>query len=191
MRIFITVLTAMFCFSNIGIKSASAQDVVPLQAISSLDLEKYAGRWFEVAKYPNRFQSMCITGTNANYRLLVEENEPTVEVTNRCQNQSGSLSEVIGSARPVGKVMQGKLQPAKLEVAFAPSWLRWLPVVWGNYWVVEIDPAYRWVLVSEPKREFAWILSRTPSLSETDRNAALLAVKKAGLDEKRLDWTKH
>jgi apolipoprotein D and lipocalin family protein len=173
--------------TRVGAQPSSAQQMAPLQAITSLDLQKYKGRWFEIAKYPNRFQSMCAKATSAQYALQ----EGGVTVLNTCTTDKNEVTQAQGEARPIGKVVSETLSPAQLEVAFAPKWIRWLPMVWGNYWVVAIDPNYRWSLVSEPKREFAWILARDSKLTEADKQAVLAAVRAAGLDEKRLDWTIH
>jgi apolipoprotein D and lipocalin family protein len=179
------VLFGSYAFDSL--KPASAQQMAPLQAISSLDLQKYKDRWFEIAKYPNRFQSMCAKATSAQYSLQ----EGSVSVLNTCTTDKNEITQAMGEARPVGRLTNESLSPAQLEVAFAPKWIRWLPAVWGSYWVVAIDPNYRWSLVSEPKREFAWILARESKLSETDKQAVLAAVRAAGLDEKRLEWTTH
>jgi apolipoprotein D and lipocalin family protein len=168
-------------------KPTDAQQMAPLQAISSIDLQKYKGRWYEIAKYPNRFQSMCAKATSAQYALQ----EGGVSVLNTCTTDKNEITQVMGEARPVGVVTNEKLSPAQLEVAFAPKWIRWLPAVWGNYWVVAIDPNYRWSLVSEPKREFAWVLARDSKLTDVEKLAVLVALRAAGLDEKRLEWTRH
>ncbi|GLQ45970.1 hypothetical protein GCM10007862_10210 [Dyella lipolytica] len=67
------------------------------------------------------------------------------------------MDESIGVARP------GKWQGA-LEVRFAPQWLAWLPMVWADYWVVDLDPNYQWAVVGSPSKKYLWILSRTPSM---------------------------
>jgi apolipoprotein D and lipocalin family protein len=166
---------------------AFTQEIAPLATISSLDLKRYEGQWYELAKFPNRFQSMCVRATSAQYSI----NNEGVSVLNQCVNDKGLVVQVLGQARPVGVVQAGQLQPAKLEVAFAPSWLRWLPVVWGNYWVVALDPDYQWSLVSEPKREFAWVLARNNQLTPSQKEAVLQALRVNGLDEKKLEWTPH
>ncbi len=167
--------------------SQAATKVPPLESITSLDLQKYQGRWFEIAKLPNRFQSMCAKNTSAQYQ--VDTASGTVKVTNQCTTAKGETATAEGSARAVGQITGTQLSPAKLEVAFAPTWLRWLPVVWGNYWVIAIDPEYRWALVSEPNREFAWLLARERNLTENQKAAALSAARKFNLPVDRLDWT--
>jgi apolipoprotein D and lipocalin family protein len=55
-------------------------------------------------------------------------------------------------------------RPGALKVRFAPAWLSWAPVVWADYWVVELDPEYRWAVVGGPSLEYLWVLSRTPTM---------------------------
>lgn len=139
----------------IAVTPVFAQAPAPaLQAIQSLDVPRYMGTWHEIAKYPNRFQKQCLRNTSAQYAL---QKDGTVKVVNRCQLASGEMDEAEGEARQVG----GATSP-KLKVRFAPAWLSWLPMVWGNYWVIDLDAEYELVAVSEPSREYLWVLARTP-----------------------------
>jgi len=159
--------------------AASAGDApAPLATIESLDVPRYMGRWHEIARYPNRFQRQCVGDSSADYQLQPDN---TVRVTNRCRLADGSLNEAIGQARQLG----GPTSP-RLEVRFAPAWLSFIPAVWGDYWVVEIDDDYRWVVVSEPSRRFLWVLARTPTLdarTEGDIRTRLVA---RGFDPEKL-----
>lgn len=113
---------------------------------SSLDVPRYLGIWYEVAKYPNRFLRKCASDTRAIYS---QRDDVRIKVVNQCRREDGSLTEVVGVARQVGPP-----DSAQLKVRFAPAWLSFLPVVWGNYWVIDLDPECRLVAVSEPKREY-------------------------------------
>ena len=159
--------------------AASAGDApAPLATIESLDVPRYMGRWYEIARYPNRFQRQCVGDSSADYQLQPDN---TVRVTNRCRLADGSLNEAIGQARQPG----GPTSP-RLEVRFAPAWLSFIPAVWGDYWVVDIDADYRWVVVSEPSRRFLWVLARTPALdarTEGDIRTRLVA---RGFDPEKL-----
>ena len=117
----------------------------PLPTVDSVDLQRYAGTWYEVALLPNRFQRQCISDSQANYKLDGER----VRVINRCRRADGSVEEVEGKAR----VVAGS-NNSKLEVSF--FW-----PFWGDYWIVALDPDYKHVLVGEPSRQYAWLLSRT------------------------------
>ena len=163
--------------------TAHAQDQRPLQTIASLDIARYMGTWHEIARYPNRFQRQCAGGSHARYTL---QPEGRVEVINRCRLEDGSLNEAIGQARQVG----GAGSP-KLEVRFAPAWLSFIPAVWGNYWVVDLDPAYLLVAVSEPKREYLWVLSRTPRVEAGAYRALLERLERQGFDLGKLETTRQ
>ena len=155
----------------------------PLSAISELSVERYMGRWYEIAKLPNWFQRKCVADTSAQYSLLPEGG---VQVLNQCRRQSGEMDQALGLAR-----QQGGANSPKLKVRFAPAWLSWVPAVWGDYWVIDLDPAYELVAVSEPRREYLWVLSRTPTVEPT-RYAALLARLSAmGLPVDKLEPTRH
>lgn len=150
----------------------------PLEPIPRLDLARYMGRWHELARYPNRFQSQCAGAATADYALLPQG---TVQVVNRCPQAGGKVDEAVGEARRVGP--EGS---ATLQVRFAPAWLSFLPQVWGNYWVVELDPAYRLAVVSEPKREYLWVLSREPRLPAAEWAALTARLQAMGFDPSRL-----
>ena len=165
--------------------SAHAQPAAPLAALPTLDIPSYMGTWYQVAWYPNRFQKQCVADTSATYRRIPEG----VEVTNRCRNAEGKIESVVGLARPAGSEVRGDaLQPAQLEVSFLPSWLRWLQI-WGSYWVVQLASDGRYAVISEPKREYLWVLSRTPSLAPTDESAIRSKLTQQGFDLAR--WQTH
>ena len=136
--------------------TASAQAPAPLGTVASVDVPRYMGTWYEIAKYPNWFQKKCASSTSAQYSLQADGQ---VQVLNRCKTANGEWSEALGMARQIGRANSPRLQ-----VRFAPAWLSFIPMVWGNYWIIDLDPQYQWVVVSEPNREYLWILSRTPTL---------------------------
>ena len=161
----------------------SAQ-LAPITPISSLDLQRYQGTWYEIAKYPNKFQAMCIKSTSAQYAIQASG---TVSVSNSCTDKTGATNKVVGEARLVGA--DKNPQSATLQVRFAPAWLSWLPIVWGDYWVIAIDPQYQWSIVSEPKREFLWVLSRSKQLDANTWATIEAQIKRAGLDVSKLEKT--
>ncbi len=152
-----------------------------VKSIPALDVSRYLGRWYEIAKFPNRFQKRCASDTSAQYSLAPNGN---LRVLNQCRTPEGEMTQAIGEARQIGSA-----DSPRLKVRFAPEWLSFLPFVWGDYWVVDLDDAYQLVAVSEPDREYLWILSRTPTV-EPARYAALLERLAAmGLDVAKLDKT--
>lgn len=165
------------------LQGGSVANAQPLTPITSVDLPRYMGVWYEVAKFPNWFQRKCASHTQAEYRLL---QNGKVEVTNRCRKSDGELMQVTGEARQVGGVTS-----AQLQVRFAPSWLSALPFVWGDYWIIDLDPGYQWVAISEPEKEYLWILSRQPHISPDVYQALLQRLSERGLDVQRLERTAH
>jgi apolipoprotein D and lipocalin family protein len=162
---------------------ALAAEPPPLQSLPELKVPPYMGRWYQVALVPNRFQRQCASDTTAEYRQLPDG---TVEVANRCRLADGRLDEAIGLARPTGELVGDRLVPARLEVSFLPAWLRWLPVGWGNYWVIQLADNGRYAVVGEPSRQYLWVLSRTPQLAAADDSAIRSKLAEQGYDPQRL-----
>jgi len=177
----LTVLAV--CASTWLNAAASAQPAAALQSIPGLDAKRYVGLWYEIAKLPNRFQRKCVSDTSADYGLMPDGG---LRVVNRCRLENGQMDQAIGVARQVG----GETS-AKLKVRFAPAWLSIVPFVWGDYWVVDLDDSYELAAVSEPKREYLWILSRSPTVDESRFAALLGRLTAMGLDVSKLEKTIH
>lgn len=149
-------LLVLLAIASPSMASASmASDTMANVPVAALDLTRYSGQWHEVARLPMFFQRKCVADTTATYRPL---GEGRIEVRNACKTRDGGSISVLGEARTVA----GK--PGALQVRFAPNWLAWLPMVWADYWVVDIDPDYRWAVVGGPSRDYLWILSRSPTM---------------------------
>jgi apolipoprotein D and lipocalin family protein len=154
-----------------------------LTSVEALDVPRYMGTWYEIAKFPNWFQKKCVGSTKAEYSL---KDDGKVQVINRCQLENGEMNEATGVARQVGNATS-----PKLEVRFAPAWLSFIPLVWGDYWVIDIDDAYQLVAVSEPKREYLWVLSRTPKIDPKAYENLLVRLAKKGFDIQKLEITRQ
>ena len=185
----VTGFLAPFFSASLRAQTADAVQQ-PLTTVARIDLPRYQGTWYQLALYPNRFQAQCVANTRATYAL---QDDGTVRVTNQCRTADGKESEAIGQARPAAstQVNQGQLAPPQLQVRFAPQWLSWLPMVWGDYWVIELAGDYRYVVVGEPKREFLWVLARSTSLTDADWLAITTRLKEQGYDPARLVREKH
>ena len=152
-----------------------------VKTIASLDVPRYLGAWYEIAKFPNWFQKKCVSNTKAVYTAKPDGN---LRVLNSCKTASGETSEAEGLARQIG----AKDSP-KLEVRFAPEWLSFLPLVWGDYWVIDLDSQYQVAAVSDPKREYLWVLSRTPQLDPKVYADLLQRLKQQQFDIQKLELT--
>ncbi len=158
---------------------AQAQALAPLGTIPTLDVPRYMGTWYEIAKYPAWFQRRCVSSTSAQYSVL---EAGRVQVVNRCKMANGEWNEAVGVARQIG----GATSP-QLKVRFAPEWLAFIPMVWGDYWVIAIDPQYQWSIVSEPSRQYLWVLSRTPSLPRATYEQLLQQLATLGFDLNKIE----
>ena len=183
-------LIAALCFSFSAwgpLASAQSQSSeispAPLESIAALDVPRYMGTWYEVAKYPNWFQRRCIANTSATYAV---QSNGMLQVLNRCQKEDGSITDALGEAKQVGDA-----NSPKLKVRFAPAWLSFLPFVWGNYWVIDLDPQYQLAAVSEPSRKYLWILSRTQTVEPKAYEALLQRLKQQGFNLDAIEISKQ
>ena len=163
--------------------AGAAQAAEPLTTVPALDVPRYMGTWYEIAKLPNWFQRKCTSSTRAQYSLQADGR---VQVANSCRVASGEFDDAIGAARQIGAA-----NSPKLKVRFAPAWLSLIPAVWGDYWVVELDDNYQWVAVSEPGRQYLWILSRTPRMEPAVYADLLARLTRKGLDVQKLELTRQ
>jgi len=153
--------------------SLSLQGMEPPAVVPKVDLVRYMGTWYEIAKYPNRFQQGCLC-TTATYTL---KPNGKVAVVNRCRAAEGKKREAKGWAKVVDPSTN-----AKLKVTF--FW-----PFFGDYWILDLDADYTRVLVGSPDRRFLWILSRTPRLEEAEYEALTRRAATLGFDPAKLTRT--
>ncbi len=165
----------------IVISNAQEKIMSELAVVSSVDLRKYAGTWYEIARLPNSFQNDCAGDVTATYVI----DDDGIEVTNRCRSNTGEIKEATGRAR----VASAEGPNTKLKVRFAPAWLSFLPFVWGDYWIIDLASDYSYAVVGEPSRRYFWILSRKPRLSEIILKGILDRAQLEGYDLSKLLMT--
>ncbi len=144
---FCLLLAAVAIFAGIVNGQQNELEVVP-----SVDLNRYVGRWYEVARLPNRFEKKCADSVTATYSLRADGK---VEVVNRCRKSSGDYTTATGKAKIVDKTTN-----AKLKVTF--FW-----PFYGDYWVLDLDDNYQYAVVGAPDRKYLWILSRNRQMNES------------------------
>ncbi len=158
--LFLCGLIFLICGGCAWISSESEKP--PLQTVPYVDLTRYAGTWYEIARLPMWFQRDCVT-SQAIYTPLLTGN---IKVKNQCVTNSGEQKEAQGLATVVDTNTN-----AKLYVVF-DNWIAKLFSGWGfastrgNYWILHLDPDYQTAMVGTPDREYLWILSRTPTLDQ-------------------------
>ena len=162
MRASTTIALGLACL--LAVPGRAAAQPPMHKPVPVLDLQRYAGTWHQVAHLPMFFQRKCARDTTATY---TPRKDGTLEVRNTCVRKDGERIEAVGVAQPVPGA------PGSLRVRFAPGWTSWLPLAWAPYWVIAVDPEYRWAMVGGPDRDHLWILSREPTLAP-DRYSALV-----------------
>jgi apolipoprotein D and lipocalin family protein len=150
----------------------------PVKTVPAVNLDRYIGEWREIARFPNRFQKKCAGDVRAIY---VRRPDGRIDVVNRCRLQDGTTTEARGVAR-----VEDTKTNAKLKVRFAPAALSWLPMVWGDYWIIGLADDYSWALVGSPDRDYLWILARTPAISDATYATATQIARDNGFDVTRL-----
>ena len=169
----VLVALALFC-------AAAASAAEPPQTVASVDLQRYQGRWYELARLPMFFQRNCVQA-EAHYGL---QDDGRLRVTNRCRTEEGEWQEVQGEA-----VAQIEGQTDKLWVRLDNWFSRLLPsVARGEYWVLYLDEDYRTALVGHPNRKYLWLLAREPEVSAETRTHLLEQARQRGYDTSELIW---
>jgi apolipoprotein D and lipocalin family protein len=161
---------------------AAAQTARPVGTVPFVDLDRYVGDWFEIARFPNRFQRQCVGDVRASYARRADGR---LDIVNQCRTDDGRIQ-----ARGIARVADDRTF-ARLKVRFAPAWLGFLPMVWGDYWIIGLAEDYSWAVVGSPDREYLWILARTPRLDEKSAAAARGIARANGFDVERLIQAPH
>ena len=157
-RLFVGIIASILLVM-IGCKYMEKEPAKPLKTVSHVDLARYMGVWYEIARYPNNFQKGCV-GSKAYYSLM---DDGKVSVLNECYD--GSFSGKLRSAKGKAWVVD-KETNSKLKVSF--FW----PFA-GDYWIIDLADDYSYVIVGHPKRKYLWILSRNKNM-EDDTYAGIL-----------------
>ena len=167
----ISVLTAtvLGCVAGVDRKSE-------LEVVGAVDLSRYAGRWYEIARLPNRFEKKCADSVTATYSL---RSDGKVDVVNRCRKANGEYTTAKGKAKIVDKKTN-----AKLKVTFFWPFS-------GDYWILDLGPNYEYAVVGAPNRDYLWILSRAPQLDEQLYQSLLEKMAARGFETERMIRTSH
>ena len=146
-----------------------------LATVQSVNIEKYCGKWYEIASYPQRFQRGC-NCTTAEYTLTGKD---YVIVENRCNkgSEGGKQSYIKGKA-----FVEKKSGNAKLKVQFFWPFK-------GKYWIIDLADDYSYAVVSHPNKKYLWILSRTAKMDESIYRQIISRIKAKGFDLSKLALT--
>lgn len=212
----LAILVPLAAYSSISHASTGSAEMAATQtatqapvtqptSVDRVDLNKYAGQWYEIARMPMYFQRNCASDVTATYTLNTDNSGSikSVDVLNQCKKTDGSNMTAKGLAKPANDT------GSELKVSFLPSWLRWLPVGKADYWVLALDGKtadgmvidqeqqgqqqgeYQSALVGTPDNKYLWILSRTPTLPEETISQYKAAAQQQGYDISQLKMTTH
>jgi apolipoprotein D and lipocalin family protein len=149
--------------------------------VNYVNLERYTGTWYEIAKIPNRFQAKCAQNTTASYSL---REDGRLDVINRCITEE---NEQI-SSRGIAKIVDTGSN-AKLKVSFVQ--ILGISLFWGDYWIIGLDNEYRYAVVGTPGRKYGWILAREPELDEETIDEIYLILQEQGYNPSDFEMTVH
>lgn len=172
MRI-IFLSSALFFVTGFFLSSMLAdekRELLPPTTVDSVDLSRYVGKWYEIAKIPNRFQKKCARNVTATYRLLADGD---IEVINRCIQADGKVEDITGVAKVVDRKTNSKLKVS----FFRPLGIS---LFWGDYWIIGLGPDYEYALVGTPDRKYGWILARKPSLDPSQLDEIYHLLRRQG-----------
>jgi len=180
-RIIIFILPFLLILTSIT--PAQGQNMVEsdnkVEVVDSVNIEKYCGLWYEIARIPNSFQDKCAGRVTAEYEL---REDGKLKVINKCVKKDGSINKVKGIAK-----VTGEKSNAKLKISFVQ--LFGINLFWGDYWIIGLDKEYEWAIIGHPKRKYGWILSRESALSDSTMSRIDQILKNQGYDPDRFNKT--
>ncbi|MDD2697222.1 MAG: lipocalin family protein [Arcobacteraceae bacterium] len=144
-----------------------------LETVKSVDIQKYKGTWYEIARFEHFFEKGCKNVT-ATYEL---KSDGDIKVINRCTMiEDNKQKEAFGVAYPTDETN------SKLKVSFFRPF-------YGDYYILDVASDYSYALVGAPSRELLWILSRTKTIDESTKEKILAQLPKLGFDKEKFIWT--
>ena len=176
------ILPTLLAFSIItSAQKKDSDNKTPVQTVSSVDLKRFSGKWYEIARYPNKFQKKCVGNTTTTYTT---KTDGSFAVQNQCVLKDGTIGRADGEAK-----ITDVNSNAKFDMNFASKYKSFLSTDWDNYWIVDLDADYQYAAASDPKRENLWILSRTPEMKDAVYQNILRRVEKLGFVPGKLTKT--
>jgi lipocalin len=175
LKLFLIILASLI-ITGCGDKSKTVS-TINTAAVEKVDIERYMGRWYEIARFPNRFENDLV-GVTADYSI---DKKGKIKVLNSGYKNTlqGKLKKAHGKAK-----IPDPQKPGMLKVAF-------FLFFYGDYFILELDRDYQWVLVGSSTPEYLWILSRTPQIDPVIYNAIIKKAESKGYDITKLEMVKQ
>jgi apolipoprotein D and lipocalin family protein len=158
--IFASVLPALLIFSSFVF---AQQNKMEVQTVSLVDLKRYAGKWFEIARYPGKFQKNCVGNTTVIY---TQKTDGQMDASSQCVKKNGTIENTKFEAKIADKTTNAKFDAQNA----------------GDFWIIDLDSDYKYVVLGDPKRENFWILSREPEMKDALYQDILRRAEKMGFN---------
>lgn len=168
------LLPILLILGQAGAVPAETTSHVPRRprVVRNVDVERYMGRWFEIARIPMKFQKDCACCATATYSL---REDGRIAVLNECLQADGTRKEFEAEARVDDERTNARLKLTPFKVLG-------IGFVKADYWIIGLDDDYAWAVVGHPDRKYGWILSRTPTLEPAVRDVIDALLVRQGYD---------
>lgn len=168
------------CGNNLFRKKVAAP--TPLETVEDVDIEKYSeDPWYEIYRYPNWFEPKDCTDVSATYSI---KKNGRIKVVNKCIKKNRKEKVAIGEAK-----LQNENVKGKLKVSFVKFFGK--NIFYGDYWIIDLAEDYSWAIVSDEKRNYLWILSKDPNISNKLNETLIHRIKQLGFKKEKLIKTLH
>jgi apolipoprotein D and lipocalin family protein len=148
------------------------------RAVETVDLKRYAGRWYEIARLPSAQEKHCVSDVSRRYLM---KDDGHLDIVTSCRASDGKVKETRAVIRTRGGASSGRLQ-----IRYAPAFFSFIPSVWKDHWILGLGPDYTWTVVGVPSRDHLWILARLPQMSTLSYQQALEVADGNGFDIRQL-----
>jgi apolipoprotein D and lipocalin family protein len=178
-----TLLSLLIVFATFTLTACYSERAAtqPQTSVSQINLDKYVGTWYEIARFDAFFQKNCVAVT-AEYQKI-ENDKISVVNTCRLKTIDGEIKQATGTAR-----IPDPAKPAQLKVRFNQFGANFFE---GDYWVIALDKNYRWAVVSEERGRYLWVLSRTPTMNDKTYHNIVRDLEAKGIQTKFLQKTEQ
>jgi apolipoprotein D and lipocalin family protein len=167
---------ALICGVTPARRAIDPPEKQELQTVASVDLNRYMGDWYEIARTYNRYEAHCVADVKVHYELLPDGR---MGLRNECRQSNGKTDSAHGHANIVDAVSKAKLRVTFFWPFFA------------DYWIIDLDKDYRYAVVGEPDRKYLWIISRTPRLDAAEYQQLLKRIGEQGYDISKVQKTEQ
>ena len=169
---------------TLSISTVNAKlEALPLDTVNHVDLNRYLGKWYEIARFEHSFQKGC-TAVTAQYSMRKDGH---IKVINSCRKNSpkGKLKKAKARAWVTDKVSN-----SKLKVQFFLTGIK-IPKFAGNYWILDLDKDYQYAIIGDPSRQYLWFLSRTSIIENSLYQELIKKAQDMHFDTTKLQKTIH